>query len=275
MQRLILWLPLCLLMAPDRPQSLPSSKSAQSSTQVARSDKAPLPSAAEMERLAREQPATFLENCLRRYQREVQGYTLTMQKQEYLDGKLNPKEVIEVCFRDQPHSVYMNWIEGTGRAERALYVEGENNGKMLARPSGLLARKIVGDVVERDVDSPDARHSGRYTLKEYGLKKAAERTLAAYKMEKENNNLKYEYLGIQKLKEAGDRPCYTLRFHYTKPVRDGVTEATFYIDTSSWLQVGSVLRRGEGGLVGAYYFRDIRLNPEFKPDQFKRAALMP
>jgi hypothetical protein len=262
-------------MAPDLPESPPSSRSAQSPANALRDNRADLPSAAEMTRLGRDNPAGFLENCLRRYQREVKGYTLIMQKQEFLDGKLNPREVIEVCFRDQPHSVYLNWIEGSGRAERALYVEGENNGKMLARPNGLIARKIVGDVVERDVDSPDARHSGRYTLNEYGLKKAAERTLAAYKNEIAKNNLKYEYLGVQKVPEVGDRPCHTLRFHYSKPLRDGVTEATFYIDAANWLQVGSVLKRADDSLVGAYYFRDIKLNPEFKPDQFKRAALAP
>lgn len=275
MQRLLLCLPFCLLMAPDRPDSPPASKSVLTPAQAVPGSRDALPGAAEMERLARNNPAAFLEYGLRHYAREVKGYTLTMQKQEYLDGKLNPKEVIEVCFRDQPHSVYFNWVEGGGRAERALYVEGENNGKMLARPSGSFTRRIVGDVVERDVDGPDARRSGRYPLNEYGLKKAAERTLAAFKNETANHNLKYEYLGVQKVSEVGDRPCHTLRFHYTKPLRDGVTEATFYVDAASWLQVGSLLKRADGSLVGAYYFRDIKLNPEFKPDQFKRAALVP
>ena len=78
------------------------------------------------------------------------------------------------------------------------------------------------------------------------------------------------------MKEAGDRVCYTLRRdQYPKPEEDGVTELTIYIDKETYLQVGAVLK-GEGGkLIASYYFRDIKLNPEFKADQFTRAALTP
>src|SRR5438309_545674 len=43
-----------------------------------------LPDNATMERLIQEDPCAFLENCLRRYQRDVKGYTCTLQKQEFL-----------------------------------------------------------------------------------------------------------------------------------------------------------------------------------------------
>ena len=50
---------------------------------------------------------------------------------------------------------------------------------------------------------------------------------------------------------------------------------TIYIDKETWLQVGTVLKGDGGKLVGEYFFRDLKLNPEFKPDQFLRAALKP
>jgi hypothetical protein len=235
-----------------------------------------LPTAARMEALARDNPIAFLEDCIVRYQRDVKGYSLIMQKQERIGGKLKPKEIIQVHFREKPFSAYLQWLEGAGRAERALYVEGENGGKMLIRPEGQLARTIAGDVVERDVDGPDARQAGRYALNEFGLKKGALRTLASWKAAQEQNALHVEYRGVLKVKEAGDRECYVLRrTRYARPEADGVTELTIYIDKATWLQVGSTLK-GEGGkLIGEYFFRDIRLNPDFKPEQFKRAALIP
>jgi hypothetical protein len=228
-----------------------------------------------MEQLAKEDPVTFLKTCLDHYGREVKGYHAVMQKQERIQGRLQPKEIIDVCFKENPHSVCMSWIEGARKAERVLYVDGANNGKMLARPSGVLARRIAGDVVERDVDGADAHQSGRYTLNEYGIRKGSERTLSAWIAAQQRGALKVAYLGEQRVREAGDRLCYKLRRTYDRPEQDGVMELTVYVDKENLLQVGSVLKGAGGKLIGEYFFRDLQLNPEFSPGQFQREALIP
>jgi hypothetical protein len=228
-----------------------------------------------LERLAHEDPVAFLEQCLDRYQREVKGYHCILQKQERIAGRLQPRETIEVYFREDPHSVLMHWQHGARKAECALFVLGENHGKMLARPNGSLARRIVGDVVERDVDGSDARQSGRYTLSQFGIRKGTERTLAAWKASRQRGKLQVEYLGEQVVKEAGDRPCYKLRRTYEAPEGDGVAELTIYMDKETLLQVGSVLKGDNGQLIGEYFWRDIQLNPTFSPGQFDRNALTP
>ena len=68
------------------------------------------PDASTMTNLARNDPLAFLENCIKHYDRDVRGYLTTMQKQERLQGRLQNKEVIEVAFRDQPHSVSLHWL---------------------------------------------------------------------------------------------------------------------------------------------------------------------
>lgn len=186
MHRILICLPLCLCMASDRAE-VPTGavKPTLARANLIKDDGSVLPNGADIEKLARTNPMAFFEICLRRYAREIKGYTCIMQKQERLDGKVNPKEIIEAHFKEQPHSVVFNWIEGSRLAERALYVEGENEGKMLARPKGVAARLIAGDVVARDPDSPDARKSGRYSLKDFGVKKAMERSLATWKTAQE------------------------------------------------------------------------------------------
>jgi hypothetical protein len=308
-RRLLILLPTVLLgVAPGKPDAVPTDRAPSPAAPVA-TNRAALPTPAQMERLARTDPVAFLENCLRHYRFhvgqkpeiaaaavgvsgqalggslwdmtatvlagsfQVNGYTLTMQKQESINGRPRPREVIEVAYRERPHSVFMRWLEGAGRAERALYVEGENDGKLLARPKSALARRIVGDVYPVDVDGPDAAQAGRYSMKEFGLRQAAERTLAFAKADLARGEVRIEYQGVKNVKEAGNRPCHALHFIYSKPQRDDCTDAMVYIDTETWLQVGSVLRKADGGLVAAYYFRGIRLNPEFKPTQFQPAAL--
>jgi hypothetical protein len=233
--------------------------------------KADTPSAAEMERLARDKPIEFLETCLRVYDRTVKGYTLTMQKQERIGGKLQRTEVIDVAFRDQPPAVLMRWVEGARLAAASLYVEGENNGKLLVRPAGLL---LGGLIVERDPEGEQAKQSGRYPMTQFGLKKAMERTLKSWKAARDKDELHVEYLGERQVKEAGDRTCYALRRdRYARPENDGVLELTVYIDKETLLQVGSTIKGEDGKLIGEYFFRDIHLNPEFKADQFTREAL--
>ena len=230
-----------------------------------------LPDNTKMERLAKEDPVAFLESCLRRYGRTVKGYTCTLQKQERLNGKLERREEMEVAFREQPFSVYLRWLQNARLADCVLYVAGENGDKLLVKPAGLLS---LAGVVERDVDGPQAKQSGRYTIKQFGLKRGAQRTLADWEVARKAGALHVEFLGKRKIKELDDRECWVLkRDRYARPEADGVTEVTIYVDTETWLQVGIVLKGEEGKLIGEYLFRDVKLNPDFKADQFTRKAL--
>ena len=166
----------------------------------------------------------------------------------------------------------MEWKQGGGRAKRVLYVEGENNNKMLARPSGLAAWTGIWT---KEVNDPEARASGRYLINEFGIKLGTKRTLDAMLSAKGRNALFVKYEGIFKIKELGDRPCYKLiRTPYDPPEdAEGLNELIIYIDTETWLQVGSILKDTAGNLIAEYFFRNVKLNPTFKPDQFKRSAL--
>jgi hypothetical protein len=275
--RRLLCLALCLVVAPDCP---PGAGSADRTAippapppRDARDDGGPLPDAATMERLARTDPIAFLENCLRRYDREVRGYRAVLRMQERLGGRLHPTEAIDVAFREKPFSVLLSWREGAGRAARTLYVKGENDDKLLARPSGALAYRLAG-IVSRDPAGPDAREAGRYPLTEFGIKIGTERVLAAWEAARKQETLHVEYLGQQRVHEAGQRRCWVLRRNrFARPEEDGITEVTLYVDVETWLQVGTVLKGAGNRLIGEYFFRDIRLNPDFPPGTFTRAAL--
>ena len=159
-------------------------------------------------------------------------------------------------------------------AERVLYVAGQNDDKLLARPSGAVARLVAGDVVSRDVTGADAKQSSRSTLDEFGLKNNLQRTVRAWKAARDAGTLNSEYLGIQKVKELNDRPAWVLH-RINKAVEEGFKESWLYFDTDTWLLTGIVQKDDNGKPVASYWFRDIRLNPEFGKDQFTPAALKP
>lgn len=294
---LIIYLPFCVLLSPSQP-TYPSTFSESDSDQPFPSellsllapatqagfpgnqpwagigtlglseDTRPLPDNAAMERLACEDPIAFLEHCIRRYQRSVSGYTSLLEKHERIDGKMLDLERIEISFRERPFGVCMRWLEGAMRVDRALYVRGENDGNMRVRT------RYVGLLVSRDPEGRDARQAGRYTLKEFGLKKGSERVLDSWREAARRGDLYVEFAGEQVVPRAGGRTCWVLhRSRYPVPEEDGITDLVIYIDKETWLQVGSVLRGGDGQLIAEYFFRDLRLNPPFSPEQFTDAAL--
>jgi len=269
----------------DEADKLPTSLETDTTNNTAR----PLSQAEQMGRLAHEQPVRFVAECLRRYRHDkVNGYALTMFKEERIDGKVQKPELMRVLFREQPFSVSLQWLEGARRAELAVYVDGENAGRMLVRPSksmfafpgsrwaAIKAGRLGDDgVAAVDVDGDDARQSGRYPIREFGMFKALERLLADWEAAQKNNALHVEYLGEQVVPETGGRTCYVLhRTNFDKPERDGVTEQVLYIDRENWLQVGAVAK-GPHGLIGTYYYRDIQINPDFTAKQFQRESVRP
>ena len=156
MPRILLCLMLTVFLAPDNPEA-PTAEKPLAPTPVSEE---PLPIA---------DPIVFLQKCLDRYEKQgIQGYMVTLHKQERLGGKLQPSEDIDVCFNEKPHQVLFKWQKGQRLAAAALYAQGRNNDKMLAKPSGLAGSLVK--FVARDVDGPDAKQSGRYSLKEFGIK---------------------------------------------------------------------------------------------------------
>jgi hypothetical protein len=231
----------------------------------------PLPDEAAMESLAKSDPVAFFRQCLRRYDREVSGYTCVLDKTERLDDKVQPQETIAACFREEPFSALLEWEKNARLAKRSLYVKGQNNDKLLVLPNGRLLS--LAGIVTRDPDGPSAKSSSRYPQTEFGIKIGTERTVHDWEAAKDRKALHVEYVGLKKVPECGDPLCYVFhRSHYDKPEQDGIIDATMYIDKETWLQVGSVLK-SEDGLVGQYFFRHIKLNPDFKPDTFTRKGL--
>src|SRR5437879_1673722 len=116
--RLLLCLPLCLLLAPVYPQA-PLTGEAPAPARAARDKALPMPGGGDA--------VAFLEMCMARFDSSnIEGYSLRLRKQERIEELLHPVEQVEVYHRHKPHSVFFRWHQGARRAQRALYVEGEN-----------------------------------------------------------------------------------------------------------------------------------------------------
>lgn len=265
MGRHLLLLPVCLLLHGTQARMSEVTPPERSDRQVVIADKHAV------EKLLRDNPIAGLRLALERYDREVRGYTCVLSKTERMDGVLRTPEEIDCCFKENPHSVYMHWKKGARLAAKALFVRGQNDDQLLALPAGILG---FAGVQYRSLDSADSTSSGRYLINEFGIRFGAARTLDNIeKAKKAGGLISVRYEGIFEVPQLDNRRCYKLVRKIDPPQESGSSEAVIYIDVETFLQTGTVLRAADGSLVGEYYFRDVRLNPTFPPEQFQKSAL--
>ena len=269
----------CLVAAPaPHPRPAPVPAGAPTST----------PKPATLDELAAADPVALLAECGRRFRAEVRSYRCTLHKQERTGGTLHPPEVVRLAVREEPYAVLMKWQSGARGPlgtpiEGAVFVAGANAGRMTVwRPSARLSPLRLLPV---DPADDAARSAARYAISEAGIGHALARTHRSWAAATPD----VEFVGRRLLPEVG-RECLVVRrtcgkpqldpFRLDEPAgdparrpADAFTTVTVMLDPVTGAQVGSDLRRADGELVGAYYFRDLELNPAFPPDQFTPAAL--
>lgn len=117
----------------------------------------------------------LLEEGVRQLSR-LSGYTADFTKQEVVNGVMTAEQSMKLKLRHQPFSVYMKWTEGK-RGQELLYVDGQNNGDMVVRPSGLRGR-LLG-AIKVDPKGNLALSESRHPVTEAGLLRLAEIILAS------------------------------------------------------------------------------------------------
>src|SRR6185503_4607200 len=90
----------------------------------------------------------------------LHDYSCTFVKRERVDGELTPYSHLRLKVRHRPFSVYVYFdAPSEQRGQEAIYVEGRNDGKVLAHAVGIKA--IVGTVA-LDPTSPRAMAGSRH-----------------------------------------------------------------------------------------------------------------
>jgi hypothetical protein len=278
--RAFLWLlptAVSLAAAPDGPP-VPAAEAATADLAPAASD-AP-PTDAGFAELVKRDVVAALEQSLRRYKREVRGYRCVFAKQERGGGKLGPPEVIRATFRDDPFAVLFRWEQGGGTAAATFYGRGENGGKMLVKTT-------LGLTLPVPPDGRLPRQSARYSITDFGVYNGALRTYRKWAEAQKAGRLVVAFEGTRPVPEVGGRVCHVVRRTCPTPDIDSfsledreardpakhpdeqIGAVTIMLDAETWQQVGSEVRHPDGGLLGAYYFRDIEPNPTFGPEAFK------
>lgn len=228
---------------------------------------APAPMAGEtidrLIRLARTDHVALLQECLDNYDLNVTDFTCHFIKRERIDGRLGKAQEIDVCFLDSPFSVAMRWLKNPPISDRALYVEGANDGNMLVRPKGLLG--IVG-TVRRKPDSEQVMANTLRPISRFGFRRSMENLIDVYMGAAERGHLATRFAGR---KRVAGRPTIVLERILSVPQpRYSGRRTLIYIDTERLLPICVEAWDWDNKLTYRYIYSKVKLNVGLTSDDF-------
>jgi len=207
---------------------------------------------------------------------KIPDYMATFTKQERIGGDLSQVQQISLKLRHEPLSIYMKWRSGqTG--QQVIWVEGQNEGKMLVKAGGLKGR--LG-TLSLDPTNGLAMSQSRHPCTMVGLLKAAERILQYQKAAVESG--KGFQCELRDDAEFDGRPCYRCLVQYeSKEFSEEYRKSEILIDKQlsmpvsvmnfTWVQDADPSKLDEESLIEHYMYTDIQIQQQFADLDFSRA----
>jgi hypothetical protein len=217
----------------------------------------------EMQKLAARDPLEFLRVALKWSDEQVLDYTCRFQKQEKIGGALAKTETMQMKFRAKTFSVYLKWVGDVSTGQEALYVEGANDGKVAAHPSGILG--FLFHKVMLDPAGKTALKHSRRPLIFAGMANMLHLAIPQCERAKANGDLTLTYEGLRDLE---GRPTYV--FKRVLPQKDDYPcpVLILYVDRQFMVCVRTDAYDWDGTLLSQYIYTDLVINPGLKDEDF-------
>jgi hypothetical protein len=171
----------------------------------------------------------------------LQDYTCTFIKRERVDGRLQEQEVMYAKVRHQPYSVYLQFLAPSDKkGQEALYVEGRNQGRLLAHPVGW-QQAFVGTLSLAPND-PQAMAGNLHPITDFGVRRLLEPYRNALVNESRYGEINARIIpGAQ----VGDRACVCIelshpirraefKFHLTRLYVDAELNLPIHYESYDW-----------------------------------------
>lgn len=100
----------------------------------------------------------------------IDSYIVRLTRQEWLKGKLQPREIIYFKYRKKPASVYMKWLGEEGKGREVVYVEGQHDNKMHVKvAAGDIPLVPAGRQWSFSPDNVLVKNNSRHDIREAGI----------------------------------------------------------------------------------------------------------
>ncbi|HBO45670.1 MAG TPA: hypothetical protein DD670_17435 [Planctomycetaceae bacterium] len=152
---------------------------------------------------------------LQQMDQNLHDYSAIVVKRERIDGKLGEHQWMFVKIRHKPFSVYMHFLKPKSlKGREVIYVDGANEGKLLAHATGLQA--ALG-TLQLHPTSPLAMKDQHYPITEMGVRNLIQRLL-----EVGTNDTRYGECQVTVRRDAkiNDRTCTLIEVVHPQPRRN-------------------------------------------------------
>jgi hypothetical protein len=220
-------------------------------------------------------------NALRQIQTHIHDYTCTMVKRERIKGTLRDHEYMFAKIRNgkvqdgrvtTKFAVYLYFLKPEDvKGREVLYIEGDNNGKLLAKEGGLKGKLLPS--VWLKPDSPLAMADNLHPITEIGLENLVIKLIERAEREKKAGG----ECEVQFMKDAkiNGRVCTLLQVkHPVKRPQFDFNLAQVFIDDEYQIPIRYAAYgwpEKEGGqpqLLEEYTYLNLKLNPGLAEGEF-------
>lgn len=218
----------------------------------------------------------------------VNAFSCRLVKRERIDGFLQDMHYIDLQVREeivadgrpmQPLSIYLHFLGPNNVAGRkVIYVQGQNDGKMLVRNGG---RHFDYVVVELEPNGENAREETLVPITEIGFNRLLGKMIAVLERHRQadptGENSRAEQIAGAKI---NDRPCTVIRvthprqmegleFHAANVFVDDELHVPIRVDYSDWPKYPG----GPVPLIAEYTYTDLQINVNLNDASFNRSRL--
>ncbi|MCX8036495.1 MAG: DUF1571 domain-containing protein [Candidatus Sumerlaeia bacterium] len=187
------------------------------------------------------------------YQR-VQDYTATFVKQQRIKGELLPRETAQMKFM-KPFSVYFKWTEGPNAGMQVLYVAGQNEGRLLARPGGLLGVKTF----RLDPTASLAMKDNLHPITEAGIGKTLELLEVNRRKAMAEGRARVRRLPANSIPQVAG-PCYELIVEADEKSGYYCRRAVVTFDPNTHLLIGVQTFGWDARMIEEYRYVNLQVN---------------
>jgi hypothetical protein len=218
-----------------------------------------------------DEPLRLLDEARKAY-KDLKDYSCTLIKREQVKGKLQPENVINMKVRKEPFSVILSWQAPRDLAgQEAAYVAGRNKGMMRVNPKGVAGIFGWQNIA---VDDPRVMEHSRHLITEAGIGNLIERFAKGYMADSKTQTVK---VGLADY-DYDKRKCIGIETIHAdpKPGSGEYYRCLLYLDKQTHLPIRCECydkprtKGSEGDLVEMYSFANLKVNPGYGDDTFKR-----
>lgn len=205
-------------------------------------------------------------------------FTCRVTRQEKVGSRMQPRELMLMNYRSKPHGVYYRWLDERHFGRECLWVEGENDGKMITI-GGKGDFLFAGKLMALDPNGVLARSKGRYSITDSGMDRMVarlSRNLRAYER-REQGYGSIVYAGVEQRPDL-ERPTTHL-VQKILPGQDAIFPSGgtrhWFFDVKTSQVMLNCANNPDGEQVEYYRFDRFIYNPSLESRDFDPRVLWP